>query len=143
MSLLVKRNSDSLLSAFPSIFSDLFQDDHFFEGAFLRSGTPAVNVKENNTNFEIELAAPGLKKEDFKVDVRNGVLFISSKKKEHKEENYTRKEFSYSSFERAFTLPENVDNQDIKAKYKDGVLNITLKKKELKAAKETKSINVD
>jgi HSP20 family protein len=145
MSLLVKRNGSTLMKPFRSVFSDFFDDENFSEGHYLNPIMPAVNVKENKSNFEIELAAPGMKKEDFKVDVDNGVLSISSHKEEsteEKEENYTRKEFSLSSFKRAFTLPENVAHEDIKAKYKDGVLGITLKKKEQKPAQAPKKISV-
>jgi HSP20 family protein len=92
---------------------------------------PAVNIKENPKNFEIELAAPGYKKEDLKVNVEDGMLTISSEK-EHgsKEEKkgFSRKEFSYSSFSRAFTLPENVDQESVKARFEDGVLKLTVDK---------------
>lgn len=146
MSLLVKRNGNTFMRPFRSVFSDLFDDDNFFEGNFINQAVPAVNVKEGDDNFEIELAVPGMQKDDFKIDVENGVLSISSEKEESKEEeveNYSRKEFSYSSFKRAFTLPENVDNDNIKAKYKDGVLGITLKKKEVAATKPAKAIEID
>lgn len=145
MSLLVKRNRNDLLRPFRSVFSDLLDNDNFFEGNYLNAEVPAVNVKENEGNFEIELAVPGMKKDDFKVDVENGVLTISSEKeesKEEKKENYTRKEFSYSSFKRAFTLPENVDKDNIKAKYRDGVLEITLKKKEITESRASKAIEI-
>ncbi|MEQ8910327.1 MAG: Hsp20/alpha crystallin family protein [Vicingaceae bacterium] len=145
MSLLVKRNGNNFIRPFPSVFSDFFDDDNLFERNYLKPALPAVNVKENKNNFEIELAAPGMKKDDFKVDVDNGVLSISSEKEESSEEteeNYTRKEFSYSSFKRAFTLPDNVDNENIKAKYSDGVLGITLKKKKEAAVQAPKTISI-
>ena len=102
---------------------------------------PAVNVVDNEDNYEIEVAAPGLSKKDFTVNVENGVLMISGKsekEEEEKEKNYTRKEFSSKSFSRSFTLPENVEEEDIAAKFKDGVLTLTLKKAkvEVKQAKE-------
>lgn len=145
MSLLVKRNRNNFARPFQSAFPNFFDDDNFFEGNFLNSSAPAVNVKENKDNFEIELAAPGMRKEDFKVDVDNGVLSISSEKEEsneESEENYTRKEFSYSSFKRSFTLPENVNDENIKAKYKEGVLEITVEKKEKDPKKAPKAINI-
>lgn len=94
---------------------------------------PAVNVKENEDEFGLELAAPGLKKEDFEIKIDQGVLSISTQKKEEqaaKKEGYTRKEFSYQSFVRRFTLPEDADEQAISASYEQGVLYITLPKKE-------------
>lgn len=95
--------------------------------------SPAVNVSENDKSFEIELAAPGIKKEEFKVDVKDGVMTIScatKKEEEEKKKNYTRREFSSRSFSRAFTLPDNVDQKNVSAKYTDGVLHVTLKKAE-------------
>lgn len=94
---------------------------------------PAVNIKETEKNFDIEVAAPGYQKQDFKVDIDNGLLTISAENKsetEESKENFTRKEFSYSSFTRSFTLPENVKQEDIKAKYDNGLLRLTLQKNE-------------
>jgi HSP20 family protein len=97
------------------------------------SWTPAVNVSENDKSFEIELAAPGIKKEEFKVDVKDGIVTISctsKKEEEEKKKNYTRREFSSRSFSRSFTLPDNVDQKNVSAKYEEGVLRVTLKKSE-------------
>lgn len=107
--------------------ADRFFDDEFVKGEFM----PAVNIKENKKDFEIEVAAPGMKKEDFKVTVENGVLCIAAEHKEEKkeeEENYTRREFFYNKFQRSFTLPENVMEKDVVAKYEDGILKLLLKK---------------
>ena len=109
------------------------------------STLPAVNIRENDQNFEIEVAAPGFQKEDFKLDVEKNVLTISAEtKKENTEENdnYTRREFSYSSFSRSFTLPETVQEDQIKAKYENGLLNLTLQKS-AKASAQRKSIPVE
>jgi HSP20 family protein len=97
--------------------------------------------------LEVELAAPGLKKEDFKVEIENNTLLISSEKQEEKEEsrkkdNYIRKEFSYQSFYRSFYLPEYVDESKIEANYKDGILHVTIAKKEGSKKKTTKSIAI-
>jgi len=104
----------------------------FFDRAFFRDATlPAVNIKENTGHFAIELAVPGFKKEDLKVNVKDGVLTISSEKKlesEEEKKGYTRKEFSYASFSRSFALPENTDAGSLKAKFADGVLKLELKK---------------
>lgn len=123
----------------PSLLSGVFDDDNFFNLSFPRLGNgwtgkvPAANVKENDKEFEIDLAAPGMEKKDFHIDIENGTLCISSEKEvksEDKSDNYTRQEFSYSSFTREFRLPEVVDEDGIKARYKDGILMVTLPKKE-------------
>jgi HSP20 family protein len=94
---------------------------------------PAVNVKEGENGFQIEIAAPGLKKEDFKLSLHENRLTISAKqeeKTEEKTEKYSRQEFNYTSFQRSFTLPKNVDGDKIDASYTDGILHIGLPKKE-------------
>ncbi|PWK28617.1 HSP20 family protein [Arcicella aurantiaca] len=99
---------------------------------------PAVNVKESENGFQIEVAAPGLKKEDFKLSLHENRLTISAKQEENSEEKtekYTRQEFNYTSFQRTFTLPKNVDGDKIEATYADGILHVGLpKKEELKPA---------
>lgn len=124
--------------AFPSLVNRFFNDDFFqsynqVAGKSEFHNLPAVNVKESEGNFQLELAAPGLKKEDFKVSVHENRLIISVKKEsqnEEKAEKYSRKEFSYSSFQRAFVLPKTVDGEKIEASYTDGILYLTLPKKE-------------
>jgi HSP20 family protein len=109
--------------------TDKFYDDDFFH--FRNQWMPAVNIKDNKNEFDIQVAAPGLEKKDFKVTVDNGILCITAEKEtkvEEKEDNYTRQEFNYNSFERSFTLPENVDADHIDAKYDDGILKLRLKK---------------
>jgi HSP20 family protein len=94
---------------------------------------PAVNIRENEKDFELELVVPGRNKEDFKIEINENVLTISSeaKVKENTEkENYTRKEFTYTAFKRAFTLPETIEEDNIKATYVNGILKFTLPKKE-------------
>jgi HSP20 family protein len=125
--------------------SDFFDNDRFFDSNWLRTTVPAVNVKEQDKTFEIELAAPGLSKKDFKVTAENGILTISSEKRdeeERKEKDYTRKEFSYSSFSRSFMLPENASQEDIKASYEDGVLKLQVAKKVIGQPKVQKAIEV-
>jgi len=144
MSLIKKSNWPSLMNG--NWLSDFFDNDRFFDSALLKSQTlPAVNVKENEKNFEIELAAPGLSKKDFKITAENGVLTISSEKKEEeekKEKGYTRKEFSYSSFSRSFVLPDNANQEDVKATYQDGVLQLLIGKKVIAPSKTEKAIEV-
>jgi len=94
---------------------------------------PAVNISENKDNFLVSLAAPGLQKEDFHVDLNGNTLTISCEKEEQKEdklEKTTRKEYSFTSFNRSFTLPEDILMEKIEATYADGILNIVLPKKE-------------
>ncbi len=121
--------------ALSSLFENFFGHgtDEFFHPA--RTGTSAVNVKEDNEAFRVEVAAPGLKKEDFEVTLDNGLLTISAEsRREHEEKNdearYTRREFSYHSFSRSFTLPNTVEADRIDARYQDGVLHLEIPKKE-------------
>lgn len=100
---------------------------------------------ETDTAFDLEVAAPGMKKEDFKLEVKEGMLYISAAtkmEKEEKDDNYTRKEFSYSTFERSFWLPENVKSDNIKAAYKDGILTITLPKVKVEKKEPAKMIKI-
>jgi HSP20 family protein len=121
----------------PSYFEDFLNKpllDLFDSGFPSRTmNLPAVNITERKDDYLIAMAAPGLKKEDFKIDVEGNMLTISSEKEEEneeKEERYTRKEYSYSSFERSFTLPDEVNKDKIDAHYQDGVLELVLPKKE-------------
>ena len=98
---------------------------------------PAVNVKENEKTYELEVAVPGMKKEDFKVEVKDGLLSIFAERTDEKmeeEKNYTRKEFSCMSFSRLFTLPENVKDGEIDATYVNGVLTIVIPKTSIAVA---------
>lgn len=99
---------------------------------------PAINIIENFPNFVVELAAPGLQKEDFTIEVEEDTLKIASKKVEEKKEEtdsqFKRREFNYKSFERSFKLPENIKTEDIQANYENGVLRVTLPKMEEKKA---------
>ena len=119
----------------PNLANRVF--DEFFNNVPARtnfSGTlPAVNVKETEDDYAIELAVPGLKKEDFKIEVNEGVLTIAAERKtenEEKKEGYTRREFSFTNFTRRFTLPETADEKSISASYTDGILALNLPKKE-------------
>ena len=137
--------SDRTFPMINSAFDNFFNDDGGFISS-LSKGTsmPAVNTSETKNDFIVEVAAPGMDKSDFKVELDNNVLTISSEKEdtsEEKEKNYTRKEYNYSSFMRSFRLPDNVKSDKIKATYKDGVLQVTLPKTE-PVEPETKSIAV-
>ncbi len=114
--------------------SNLFSDDFFNEPLWRNQlEEPALNIKETDNKFEIELAAPGFSKKDFNVTIDDGLLNISAEKemeKKEEEENYTCREFSYNSFERSLMLPDNIKSEDIKAKYENGILKFHLEKKE-------------
>jgi HSP20 family protein len=129
-----------------SLLSDFFDDDRFFNSPWLKGQSlPAVNIRETEKNYEVELAAPGFNKKDFNISIENALLTISAEKKEEeeqKENNYTRKEFSFSSFSRTFNLPENISEDDIQAKYEDGVLKLVLAKKEVSQSKPKKAISI-
>ncbi|MCX7728654.1 MAG: Hsp20/alpha crystallin family protein [Bacteroidia bacterium] len=129
--------------------------ESFFEGEFpawggglsryIGSTIPSANIKETETDFQIEVGIPGVKKEDLKIDVEDDVLTISSEQREEKSEekdNYTRREFNYSAFSRSFTLPDIVDADKISAEYKDGILNIVIPKKESVIKKAQKRIEI-
>ncbi|MBX2963438.1 MAG: Hsp20/alpha crystallin family protein [Cyclobacteriaceae bacterium] len=106
---------------------------------------PAVNVKELEKVFEIEMAVPGMTKKDFHINIDNGMLTVFTEKKDEKEvkeENYTRKEFNYTNFTRSFNLPENVNPDRIEAKYDEGILRILIAKKALTPDKPMKTIEV-
>lgn len=101
---------------------------------------PSVNVKETKENYTIELAAPGMEKSDFKIEMENDALIISTQKQEEKKnegERYSRVEFRYSNFKRSFSIPEDVDVEKIAASYENGILNIALPKKEVTVSKDT------
>lgn len=145
---LVKR-TNGLFPSVPSFFDDFFVKDlmgwtnsNNAYGASL----PAVNIKVNENEFVVEVAAPGFGKEDFKVEVENDVLTISSEKEaknENEYEGYTRREFNYGSFKRTFTLPENqVDVEKVKASYNNGILHIILPKREEVKPKPARTIKI-
>lgn len=132
---------------YPGLFNNLFSKDlmdEFFAPNF--NGTaPAVNIVENEDGYRIEVAAPGLQKSDFKLDLDHNRLTISAQKEEKSEEKkdkYTRREFSYSSFQRSFTLPTTVDGEKISATYTDGVLLVQLPKREEAKVKPQRTIEI-
>jgi HSP20 family protein len=131
---LVKFNSDKrnhpLLPGFNDVFESIFNDT-FTDRMVAR--VPAVNISESDESFHIELAAPGLKKQDFKINVDNNVLNISAEQQTENIDNnkkYNKREYSYNSFVRSFTLPEVADDSRIEAAYEDGILKIDVAKKE-------------
>ena len=133
----------------PLVFEDFFKPwNEWFDGGNLMGRSlvmPAVNITEYPESYQLELAAPGLKKDDFKIGIEGNMLTISSEKeetKEEKERNFTRKEYNYSSFNRSFSLPEEIKTENIDAKYEDGILKILLPRKEEAKQALTKQIEV-
>ncbi|TXK74281.1 Hsp20/alpha crystallin family protein [Mesonia sp. HuA40] len=128
---LVKQTNPWLKTA----FEDLFQEDRFSSSAAKSLGVqiPAVNIIDDENQFEIELAAPGKVKEDFKIELKQDLLVIESETKtieKPEKPKYSRREFNYSQFKRSFTLPDSIDVGKIKAKYEQGILRVILPKKE-------------
>jgi len=146
----IKRNGNSL-PAFPSLFDDFFSREFFNWGNSNFSSTsttvPAVNIKESAEGFKVEVAAPGMEKKDFVITLDGNQLTISSAKQNEetkKEENYTRREFSYQSFTRTFQLPKDVvDSEKIIATYENGLLQLTIPKKEEARQKGPKQIAIN
>ena len=145
------RLTNNWLPSVPSMFDRMFEGDLMDWNTWNFAGTnstmPAVNVKENDNEYSIEVAAPGLSKKDFKVNYENGRLTISSEKKDEREEKdgdrITRREFSYRSFQRSFTVPEEVvDAEKIDAKYTDGILYLTLPKREEAKPRPARQIKI-
>lgn len=142
------KRSVATLPSFSSWVDNLF--DHNFGTEFLSNfntgiTAPAVNIKETNEAFHLELAIPGMKKSDFDINVENKILTISSEVKtqdEEKNDHYTRREFGYSSFKRTFTLPDAVEPENIKATYQDGILEVNLPKRDEAKQKPAKRIEV-
>ena len=125
-----KRNS-SLMPGINDVFESIFNDTFFNDRMIAR--VPAVNISETENNYHVELAAPGLKKEDFKLNLEQNNLTISveqTAEQNDQRKNYTKREYSYSSFVRSFTLPEGADHNNIDATYTDGILKVDIAKRE-------------
>ncbi|ELR71911.1 putative heat shock protein [Fulvivirga imtechensis AK7] len=151
MNLTVKKKE-----GFPSLFSDFFSPASSLLGrdwfdfdtdlpARLGVNIPSVNIKEGPKEFTLELAAPGMERKDFNIEVESNMLSISAEKKEEKKEGdgeYSRREYSFNSFSRTFTLPENIKEDNIKAKYDNGILKVTIPKMKESPVKPTHKINV-
>lgn len=144
---LARKESDSRLmdtNLFPSSFAGLF--DNLMSDREVMSKVPAVNIKETDNNYVLELSAPGYGKDEIKIEVENEVLSISGEHKTENEEKegttYTRREFSYGAFKRSFSLPETIDSDNIEAKCDNGIVKITLSKKEEAKPKPPRSIKI-
>ncbi|MFL2625293.1 MAG: Hsp20/alpha crystallin family protein [Candidatus Marisimplicoccus sp.] len=136
---IVKYNNNNV---FPSLMNEFLNDD-FGMNLFNRSNSlPSVNSIENNDSFEIDLAVPGMKKDDFIIELNDKVLVISSEKSSINNENMRLNEFDYSSFQRSFRVPDSVDLDKIKATYKNGILKIKLTKKKDSITKPNRLIDI-
>lgn len=152
------RNSGSTMDVFPSVFesfmkpfvgnnaiSDFFDDAMHMSQGSIGTTLPAVNISESDNDILIDVAAPGMNKKDFRIEVRDNQLHIGYRKEENKERNETnewRKEFSFQSFERVFSLPSIVDGDSITANYTDGILRLTIPKKEEARKKPARQIEI-
>jgi HSP20 family protein len=147
----IRRKSRPNVDQFPglgTLLNDFWSEDmpsvfrsNFNEGMTL----PKVNIKESVDSFEVQMAVPGFKKDNFNISIENEELLISAEIEENKDESndqYTRREFGYASFRRNFILPETVDGDKIEAKYEDGILNVVLPKKEEAKPKPAKTIKI-
>ena len=129
---LIKHNPYGPMSKrniFDEVFNRSISD---FVGSDFVMNMPSVNIVENETGFELELAAPGLGKDEFKIDIEKDRIFVSAKKEDEEEVTegkFTRKEFNYSSFKRSFFLPKSIDREGIEANYVNGVLSVVLPKR--------------
>lgn len=138
---LTKRNE----VLFPVLMNEIFRPDWFGGTQNERAAMPAVNIKENEENFELELFVPGRNKDELIIEIDNSVLTVSSETKKEEEkskENFTRREFTLSTFKRAFTLPETVATDKIEATYINGVLKFNLPKKEEALPKPKRKIEL-
>jgi HSP20 family protein len=149
----IMRSSDYFYPSLPSLLNNFLRSGDLFDWTNSNfsagnSTLPAINVKETENEFAIEVAAPGMQKDDFKINLERGILTISSEKREEKnqengEGKFSRKEFSYQSFQRSFTVPEDmVDGENIQAKYSEGILYIALPKKEEVKPRPPKEIKI-
>ena len=147
----IVKSNNRMFPSVPSFLDNFFSRDWMdwtnSNFADVNRTLPAVNIRESDENYEIEVAAPGLSKDDFKIDLDNDRLTISSEKKEEnkmgEEGKYTQREFRYQAFQRTFHLPGNtVDSEKIAAKYNDGILCVTLPKREEVKPKPAKRIEI-
>lgn len=135
---------------FPAVINDFFKPwSEWYENMGFNwskaMSAPSVNISEDSKDYKVSVAAPGLKKGDFKIDVEGNLLTISSEKKEEKEEKdekFTRKEYSYSSFSRSFTMPDGVNKDKIEASYENGILELVLPKSKTEKTNPAKRIEI-
>lgn len=152
--MLVRKKNHRPNASLAQIFDTFFNEDimnYPTKVNHRKTSVPSVNVKESEDGFNLELAVPGLTKEDIKLELENDILTISAEKKVENEtteenskktEKYTRREFSFQSFKRTFTLPETIDVSNINAKYENGILLVDLPKKEEAKPQPVRNIEI-
>lgn len=141
---LIRKFNDNY-PTFRTWMDDIFDSVDTSVNRFSTASMPSVNVLEQEDAFKIEFAAPGLTKDDFKINLDNNILTVQSEKEQNEEEskdNYTRKEFNYSSFKRTFTLPDSANSDKVSAEYKNGILTINVAKKEEAKVKPARAIEI-
>ena len=137
---IVKYNNNNV---FPSLMNEFFNDDLGINFFNRRHSVPSVNSTENNDSFEIDLAVPGMKKDDFTIELNDKILLVSSDNSNDDQNEKTRlNEFNYSSFHRSFRVPESVELDKIKANYKNGILKIKLPKRKDSITKPNRLIDI-
>ena len=137
---IVKYNNNNV---FPSLINEFFNDDFGMNFLNRSHSVPSVNSLENNDSFEIDLAVPGMKKEDFTIELNDKILVISSETSNTMENDKMRlNEFNFSSFQRSFRVPDSVDQDKIKANYKNGILKIKLPKRKESISKPNRVITI-
>lgn len=139
----INRRNNNSVNGFDSFFNDFFQSpattNRTTRQLTKSSSTPSVNISEGEKAFEIDLAVPGMKKADFSIEIKENKMTISSENTESKEEtteNYSLREFNYTSFSRVFTLPENIVEAKVSASYEDGVLKVMIPKSKAQELKD-------
>lgn len=141
---LIRKFNDNY-PTFRTWMDDIFDTVDTSVNRFNTASMPSVNVLEQEDAFKIEFAAPGLTKDDFKINLDNNILTVKSEKEQSDQEsneNYTRKEFNYSSFKRTFTLPDSANSDKVSAEYKNGILTINVAKKEEAKVKPARDIEI-
>lgn len=147
---LIRRTNPNYFPSFSSLFDDFFNTElgDWRQGNYSSTNTtlPKVNIKEDERGFTIEVAAPGMEKGDFDLQLDHNQLIISSEKETEKTEEaekYTKREFAYHSFQRSFTLPDSADSEKISAKYDKGILILSIPKRDEARPKPVKKININ
>lgn len=145
MSLVKFQNHTPRWGTLDNFFNDFFEGEFNPRSIARTSSVPAANVKETENGFHVELAAPGMTKEDFKIELNEDLLSIRTDKSEKKEETkdrFTKREFNYTSFVRSFRLPEHVDSEKINAKYDNGILTLEIPKVDVEEASKVRHIEI-
>lgn len=143
---LIKFNPRSpILDPFDALFNDFFEGEALPRRRMRGAYVPSANIKETEKSFDVELAVPGMKKDDFEIEVNEDLLTIRAEQKTEKEEEserFTKREFNYSSFVRSFRLPENVDAEKIEATYTEGILRLGIPKVAEEETSKTRKISI-